>query len=93
MGFQCGKDMENLRTLKRILKLFELMSGLRVNFNKYKLFDINISSEDLAAGESLLGCGIERENFVYLGMKIGINNHRRENWTWLAQKLKNRIAH
>lgn len=35
----CG---ENLWSIKAILWSFELVSGLRVNFNKSKLFGINV---------------------------------------------------
>lgn len=61
------------------------MSGLRVNFDKCKLYGINASLEELTAGANLLGCDIEKGQFVYLGMRIGINNHRKENWAWLIQ--------
>lgn len=54
------------------------MSSLRVNFYKCYLFGINIPTEELNLGASILDCDIESGQFVYLGMKIGINNHIRE---------------
>lgn len=39
-----------------------------------------------------LGCEIERGVFNYLGLRIGINSHRKQSWDWLVQKIKNRIA-
>lgn len=90
--FICEKEEENLRVIKRILRLFELMSGLRVNFNKCKLFGLNISEQELNVGASLMNCETGKRQFVYLGMKIRINNHRKGSWSWLAKKVKNRIA-
>lgn len=78
--------------IKRILRLFERSSGLIVNFGKCKLFGINILIDDLETRANLLNCEVERGQFVYLGMRVGVNSHRRDSWNWLIQKIKNRIA-
>lgn len=90
--FLCDREPENLIVIKRILRLYEIMSGLKVNFRKSKLFGINISEEELQVCADLLGCGTESGHLNYLGMKIDINNHRKGNWEWFSQRLRNRLA-
>lgn len=74
------------------LRLFELISGLKVNFSKSLLYGWNIQEDVVEEGAALLGCEKGGQQFSYLGMKIGINPHAKDNWSWLIQKIKNRIA-
>lgn len=90
--FLCSQEKENRIALKRILKLIELMSGLKVNFGKCKLIGVNVMEEQITEAAEFLGCGVDKNSFTYLGMKIGINPHRRNAWSWLMQKVRNRIA-
>jgi hypothetical protein len=45
---------ENLWTIKTLLRSFELVSGLKINFVKSKLYGVNVASDFLAAGSALL---------------------------------------
>lgn len=90
--FVCNGRMENILSIKRILHLFELVSDLKVNFNKCKLFGVNLPSDELNMFADSLGCELEKGSFVYLGMQVGINSHIKETWSWLVQRVKNRIA-
>ncbi|MCI30788.1 LINE-1 reverse transcriptase like, partial [Trifolium medium] len=47
---------ENLRTIKAILRGFELVSGLKINFVKSKLIGIHVEETMLEAGASFLTC-------------------------------------
>lgn len=62
--FLCDGSKENLKTLKRILRLFELISGLGVNFSKSSLFGFNLSEEDVTDVARILDCKIERGHFI-----------------------------
>lgn len=88
--FLCSKDKENLKIIQRTLRLFEIISGLKVNFGKSKLYGPCVPENELIESANLLGCDIERGQF--LGMRIGVNNRRKSSWSWLIQKVKNRIA-
>ncbi|GKV22035.1 hypothetical protein SLEP1_g31939 [Rubroshorea leprosula] len=56
-------NVENIRTVKDILKWFELMSGLRINFSKSSIFGYNVTEKWLkgSAGKwwYRLGDGVE----------------------------------
>ncbi|GAU23394.1 hypothetical protein TSUD_334420 [Trifolium subterraneum] len=47
---------DNVRTMKSILRGFELVSGLKINFVKSKLYGINVESSVLAAAATFLDC-------------------------------------
>lgn len=49
---------ENAVALKRILRNFEMMSGLSVNFDKSIIFGVNLGSERLGDCAEILGCRI-----------------------------------
>lgn len=92
MVFLCDSDGENLIVLKCILRLFKLMSGLKVNFSKNKLLGINVGVKQVKENAKVLGCEVETGQFTYLGMKIEINPNRRNSWSELILKVRNRIA-
>lgn len=54
--FICNGDKENLLVIKRILRLFELISGLKVNYNKSLLHEWNIDANTVEKEVIKLGC-------------------------------------
>lgn len=45
--------------LKHILKIFEIISGFRVNFSKSSLADIGVNKEDLDRYTLIFGCKVD----------------------------------
>lgn len=90
--FLCDGKLEHLKVIKRILRLFELFSGLKVNYNKSSLYGWNVSEEIMEEWAELLGYVRGSNHLSYLGLKVGINPHFSANWKWLVDKIKNRIA-
>lgn len=60
-------------TLKAILRSFELVSGLKVNFHKSCLFGINVGGDFLLASSNFLSCNHGQLPFSYLGLPTGAN--------------------
>jgi hypothetical protein len=67
-------SMENLWSLKAILRSFELASGLKVNFYKSSIMGVNVSTEFLGVAERFLHCRIGSIPFIYLGLSVGANH-------------------
>lgn len=65
--------MENLWSLKTILRYFELASGLKVNFAKSRVMGVNVSYEFLGVAERFLHCRVGLIPFNYLGLSVGAN--------------------
>jgi hypothetical protein len=66
------------RNLKHILTCFELMSGMRINYNKSKLVPINIDSqEDIDTFLEIFGCPLGAFPIKYLGIPLHFSKLRR----------------
>ncbi|KAE8712920.1 hypothetical protein F3Y22_tig00110221pilonHSYRG00136 [Hibiscus syriacus] len=55
---------------KRVLRIFELASGLKLNMRKTKLFGINTNSTNLATWAKWINCGAEAVSTSYLGLHL-----------------------
>ncbi|GKA11042.1 putative RNA-directed DNA polymerase [Tanacetum coccineum] len=77
-------SLPNARNLSRILTCFHLVSGLKVNFNKSKLFGIRVSSSELNSIACSIGCQPSQLPCTYLGLPIGANMSRTTNWSTLS---------
>ncbi|KAL8516818.1 hypothetical protein ACS0TY_015176 [Phlomoides rotata] len=60
---------ENAWTMKRILQNLEILSGLRVNFEKCSLSGANVEADRLATLAGILGYNTGSIPFSYLGIK------------------------
>jgi exonuclease III len=84
-------SVQNLWTLKAILRGFEMASGLKVNFWKSCLLGINVSEEFLAMGCSFLNCKRGVVPFKYLGLPVGANPRRLATWELLLEQIRRRL--
>jgi hypothetical protein len=65
-------NWNNLWTIKTILRSFELVSGLKVNFFKSKLYGINIEDSFLRASSSFCIMPLSRFLFASLEYQWGL---------------------
>jgi hypothetical protein len=70
------KSWANVGALRVVLLLFELMSGLKVNFHKSMLVGVNIADSWLHETASALRCKVGNVSFLYLGLSIGGDSRR-----------------
>lgn len=89
--FLGSASVENARVMKRILKIMELVSGLRVNYDKCWLFGINVSDQRLNDMATILDCRIGSLPFSYLGIKVGIYHRKATEWKEIVNKIKGRL--
>ncbi|GKV38230.1 hypothetical protein SLEP1_g46166 [Rubroshorea leprosula] len=68
--WECG-DPNNIKAVKGILRWFELLSGLKINFNKSVLYSLNASDEWGRMAAVALNCKSCSLPFTYLGMPVG----------------------
>ncbi|XP_058722194.1 uncharacterized protein LOC131594011 [Vicia villosa] len=78
--------------IKVVLKAFELVSGLGINYNKSKLIGINVGRGFLEAASNSLACKVEESNFFFLGILVGFNPRKYETWSPLISKMKNQLV-
>ncbi|KAK3224465.1 hypothetical protein Dsin_011490 [Dipteronia sinensis] len=81
-----------LLNLKRILRCYEMASGLRINFQKSCIIKVgkNLSTEiDWA---DLFRCKMTDLPITYLGLPLDANPSKKNFWNPVIQKIENRLA-
>jgi hypothetical protein len=85
-------SINNLWSLKAILRGFELVSGLKVNYWKSSLMGVNVSQEFLELASTFLNCKTSSIPFVYLGLLVGANPRRVSTWEPLLESIRRRLG-
>ena len=68
--------MENVKAIQAILKSFELVSGLKINFAKNYFRVIGKPEHWKKDAAKYLNCSLLYILFIYLGIPIGANPRR-----------------
>ncbi|XP_057808482.1 uncharacterized protein LOC131022959 [Salvia miltiorrhiza] len=90
--FVVTEKRDNAWAIKCILKLFELLSGLSVNFDKSCIVGVGTSESVCRDLANTLKCQVGEMPINYLGIKIGKSLSRAVEWKYLVDKVKRRIA-
>lgn len=83
---------ENLWTIKAILRCFELVSGLKVNFHKSRLIGINVDQSFQKDATIFLNCTNGEVPFKYLGLPIGANPRKVGTWQPVIDLVRKRLS-
>jgi len=86
------KSWANVRALRAVLSLFEVMSGLKVNFHKSLLVGINIADSWLNEAVSIQNCKVGKVPFMYLGLSIGGDPMRLAFWEPVLDTIKSSLS-
>jgi len=90
--FFCNPSYHNVMVIKAILRSFELVSRLRVNFHKSMVGAVGISELDKCVYAKCLNSRHMDMPFKYLSMVIGGNPRRCEFWTPILDKIRSRLS-
>lgn len=84
--------LENIKCIKYILKTFEVMSGLKVNFHKCSIIGVNVEgSTTLENMAAILKCKVGEVPFNYLGVRVGSSLSRISYWSHVVRKVRKRL--
>jgi hypothetical protein len=83
---------DNLWTIKTLLRSFELVSDLKINFIKSKLYGVNVVPSFLEVGSAFLSCRSDTLPFKFLGIPVGANPRRRATWKSIVEKMEKRLS-
>ncbi|XP_058760611.1 uncharacterized protein LOC131633951 [Vicia villosa] len=89
VGRGCWK---NLWTVKSIFRGFELISGLKVNFSKSKVYGVNLQKSFMDSVSQFLSCCRDVLPFKFLGIFVGSNPRRCESWRGVLRSLKKKLS-
>ncbi|GJX77165.1 putative RNA-directed DNA polymerase, eukaryota, reverse transcriptase zinc-binding domain protein [Tanacetum coccineum] len=82
-------DMDNII---RVLQVFYLASGLKINIHKSNVYGIGVSVEEVSLMANNTGCTSGSFPFVYLGLPIGANMNNTSNWKLLLDRFLSRLS-
>ncbi|GJW98841.1 hypothetical protein Tco_0180649 [Tanacetum coccineum] len=82
-------DMENII---RILNIFYIASGLKINIHKLNAFGVGVSNNEIVSMAACTGFEPGSFSFSYLGLPIGSNMSRIVNWQVLIDHFKARMS-
>ena len=84
--------MENVRAIKAILRAFELVSGLKINFAKSCFGAFRATNQWIQDAAKCLNCSMLALPFVYLGIPLGANPRRSHMWDPIIHKCERKLT-
>ncbi|KAL4579128.1 hypothetical protein LXL04_015264 [Taraxacum kok-saghyz] len=88
----CDWDVENARRIVRMLRVFQLASGLKINLIKSKLIGVGVAFERVQEVAAMLGCNALKLPFIYLGVPVGCNMNRIMSWKPMVDKFVMKLS-
>ena len=88
----CQNDRNEVVTIKRILRCFELISGLKINFSKSVIAGVNIPVAEINEIAGILKCKAGDFPLTYLGLPLGANPRRIKTWNPIVDRFKKKLA-
>ncbi|EOY00278.1 Uncharacterized protein TCM_010121 [Theobroma cacao] len=85
-------NFEEMKNIKRVLKIFQSMPGLKINFAKCSLMGIDMDPKIVEEWANAIECRYNDLSNTYLGLHIGANQRSKQVWRPVIQKVQNRLA-
>lgn len=83
---------ENIWCMKAILRGFEMMSGLKINFHKSKLYGIDMGDWIMKTTSIYLSCNIDTQPFKFLGVKLRDSPRKLSMWKDVIKQFNSRLG-
>ncbi|XP_057774960.1 uncharacterized protein LOC130993941 [Salvia miltiorrhiza] len=90
--FLLEADDRNVESVKKLLILFQFVSGLAVNFEKSSLLTVGVDEAVERRWAALLMCKIGSFPCNYLCTKVGGRSNGVGDWKFLVEKVSNKVA-
>ncbi|GJT56005.1 RNA-directed DNA polymerase, eukaryota, reverse transcriptase zinc-binding domain protein, partial [Tanacetum coccineum] len=84
-----ARDLENII---RVLHVFYLVLGLKINIHKSNIYGIGVNEEEVSNMASNAGCIAGNIPFNYLGLPIGSNMKSIASWKMLVDRFHLRLS-
>ncbi|XP_015954814.1 uncharacterized protein LOC107479182 [Arachis duranensis] len=85
-------DTKTVLNYKRLLRCFELMSGLSINYDKSSLIPVKCEKEWVTNMCGLLGCAEAALPIRYLGISLGANPWLVKTWKPIIDKVEDKLS-
>nr|KAJ0210611.1 hypothetical protein LSAT_V11C400216830 [Lactuca sativa] len=85
-------SISNAKNLIRILRCFELASGLKINMSKSKIYGIGVNNLEIELLARSIYCSVGCIPFSYLEMPVGAVMSRVSQWSSIINKFQSRLS-
>jgi len=90
--FVCENSYTNIFMIKAILRCYELVSGLKINFHKSRMASINVDMSTLEFYAKSLNYFPMKIPFKYLGLEVWGNPRKKQFWEPVVNKISSRLS-
>lgn len=87
-----GAHRENITALKFILYSYELMTGLKINFEKSMVIGIGITDNHRNQIAKVLGSRTKDFPFNYLGLPLRSGRLKQQDWVQLIERIAKKLS-
>ncbi|GJZ60788.1 RNA-directed DNA polymerase, eukaryota, reverse transcriptase zinc-binding domain protein [Tanacetum coccineum] len=87
-----GWNARDLKNIIRVLHVFYLASGLKINIHKSNIYGIEVNEDKVYNMASNAGCITGNIPFNYLGLPIGSNMKSIASWKMLIDRFRLRLS-
>ncbi|KAL4368125.1 hypothetical protein GQ457_05G003460 [Hibiscus cannabinus] len=88
----CDDSLSQLKNVIRILRGFEIASGLKLNLEKSRLLGINVENDTVVRWASLLHCQSDNFPCQYLGLPLGAAKNSTQLWQPVVEIFKKKLT-
>ncbi|KAE8729704.1 Cysteine synthase D1 isoform 1 [Hibiscus syriacus] len=85
-------SIRDLKNIRRVLLIYELLVGLKINLVKSIIFGINVEEEVLAGWSNEIGCSVGNFPAEYLGLPLGSKRNSVAMWEPIVQRFHNKLS-
>ncbi|XP_050232935.1 uncharacterized protein LOC126681437 [Mercurialis annua] len=85
-------DLNMISNLLRILRCFELISGLKINYQQSSIIGINVDHLSLSRASEILMCRIEELPITYLGMPLSERAIGAKSWDPVVSNFSSKLS-
>lgn len=78
--FFSWNNPQYLYGLKKVLLLFQVITGLAINFNKSCMYHATNNLDKIREGSTILNCQTGTVHFLYLGSLVGMKENSMVHW-------------
>lgn len=88
----CQAYLDQIMLIRRLLRGFETMSDLRINYHKTVICGIGVDISLTESFAKILRCQFQCLPLKYLGMPLGVSPRLKSTWQPVLDKLSKRLS-
>eukprot|EP00268_Persea_americana_P028341 TRINITY_DN27528_c0_g1_i1.p1 TRINITY_DN27528_c0_g1~~TRINITY_DN27528_c0_g1_i1.p1 ORF type:complete len:151 (-),score=24.51 TRINITY_DN27528_c0_g1_i1:219-614(-) len=88
----CDASMEQVDAAKNILRWFQMLSGLKINYGKCELIGIRMEDTHVQLLATAFGCRVGWLPTKYLGLPLCLGTTKKHLWDPVVERLEKRLS-